>query len=131
MRAVEGREVTRLQASKQVISRPSARDAAFAAVVLLSFAVLFTPNTPSEQSIPHLDKVIHATLFGLLAATTWWRFAAHRAGLVAVVLYAAASELIQWQLIPGRDGDVRDFAADAVGALLGWLAVRRSRDQRP
>jgi VanZ family protein len=69
----------------------------------------------------------------MLAATTWWRFAAHRAGLVAVLAYAVASEVMQSTLLSGRDGDVRDVVADAVGALLGWLLVTRlaGRAQRP
>jgi VanZ family protein len=111
------------------VTAPAATDrratAAFAAVVLLSLVVLFSPRAPSEQTIPNLDKVVHAGLFALLAATTWWRFAAHRAGLVAVIAYGALSELIQWAGLAHRDGDLRDFAADFAGALLGWLAVSR------
>jgi VanZ family protein len=111
------------------VTAPAAVDrratVAFVAVVLLSLVVLFWPRTPSEETIPDLDKLVHATLFAMLAATTWWRFAAHRAGLVAVLAYAVASEVIQWVGLAHRDGDVRDVAADAAGALLGWLAVSR------
>jgi VanZ family protein len=103
--------------------------AAFVAVVLLSLVVLFAPRAPSEQGIPNLDKVVHAGLFLLLAATTWWRFAAHRAGLVAVLAYAAVSEVIQSVALANRDGDVRDFLADAVGAVLGWLVARLVRER--
>jgi VanZ family protein len=111
------------------VTGPVAQDrratVAFVAVVLLSLVVLFWPRTPSEQAIPHLDKVVHATLFALLAATTSWRFAAHRTGLVAVLVYAAVSEVIQSTLLSTRDGDIRDVAADAIGAVLGWYAVSR------
>lgn len=103
---------------------------AFVAVVLLSLVVLFSPRAPSEHAIPNLDKVVHAALFAALAATTWWRFAAHRAGLVAVVVYGALSEIIQSVLLPSRDGDIRDFSADVAGALLGWLLVRRLTERR-
>jgi VanZ family protein len=104
--------------------------AAFVAVVLLSIVVLFSPRAPSEHGIPNLDKVVHAVLFGLLAATTWWRFAAHRLGLAAVIAYGALSEVVQAVGLPRRDGDVRDFCADAAGALLGWLVVRRLTERR-
>jgi VanZ family protein len=114
-----------LLACKRVFSRPSTRDTAFVIVVLLSLVVLFWPRTPSEQTVPNLDKLVHAGLFALLAAATWWRFAAHRAGLVAVLAYGVASEIIQSVFLPNRDGDVRDVAADAAGALLGWLVVSR------
>ena len=98
---------------------------AFGAVVLLSLVVLFAPRTPSEQGIPNLDKVVHAGLFLLLSATTWWRFGARYAGLVVVIAYGAASEVIQSLALAHRDGDVRDFLADAAGALLGWVLVKR------
>ena len=101
------------------------RTAVFVAVVLLSLVVLFVPRTPSEQGIPHLDKVVHAALFAALAASTRWRFGPHLAGLITVLAYAAASELVQQHWLAKRDGDVRDLAADAVGALLGWLLARR------
>lgn len=99
--------------------------AAFVAVVLLSLVVLFAPRAPSEHAIPNLDKVVHAGLFLLLSATTRWRFAAHRAGLVAVIAYGGLSEVIQHVALAHRDGDIRDFCADAAGALLGWLLARR------
>ena len=103
---------------------------AFVAVALLSAVVLFTPRTPSEQTVPNLDKLVHAALFALLAATTWWRFAAHRAALVAVLVYAAASEVIQATVVTSRDGDVRDFAADAIGAVAGWFLAHRLSARR-
>ena len=98
---------------------------AFGAVVLLSLVVLFAPRAPSEHVIPNLDKVVHAGLFLLLAVTTWWRFGARWAGLVSVIAYGAASEVIQSLALAHRDGDVRDFFADAAGALLGWILARR------
>jgi len=99
--------------------------AAFVAVVLLSLVVLFSPRAPSEQGIPNLDKVVHAGLFLLLAATTWWRFGGRWAGLLALIAYGALSEVIQSLTLAHRDGDVRDFLADAVGAVLGWTLARR------
>jgi VanZ family protein len=98
---------------------------AFAAVAVLSLVVLFSPRAPSESTIPNLDKVVHAGLFLLLCATAWWRFAGHRAVLPLVLLYGALSEVIQSVGLATRDGDVRDFTADAAGALLGWVLARR------
>ena len=97
---------------------------AFVAVVLLSLVVLFAPDAPSEHAIPNVDKVVHATLFLLLAATTWWRFDGRLAALASVVGYGGLSEVIQSVALPSRDGDVRDVLADAPGALLGWVVVR-------
>ena len=104
--------------------------AALVAVVLLSLVVLFWPRTPGDSAIPNLDKFVHAGLFALLAATTSWRFAAHRVGLVAVLAYAVASEVIQSTLVSTRDGDLRDVAADVSGAILGWFLAKWVRARR-
>ncbi|MBK5306119.1 MAG: VanZ family protein [Frankiaceae bacterium] len=105
---------------------------AFVAVVVLSLVVLFSPRAPGGGGIG-LDKLVHASLFALLAATTWWRFAAHRAGLVAVLAYAALSEVAQSLLLASRSGDVRDVCADAAGVIVGWIVARRlsERPSRP
>jgi len=95
------------------------------AVVVLSLVVLFAPHAPSEHVIPHLDKVVHATLFLLLAGTTHWRFGDRLPLLATVIAYGALSEVIQGVALPSRDGDVKDALADAVGALLGWWLARR------
>jgi VanZ family protein len=98
--------------------------------VLVSLIVLFVPRTPSEESIPHVDKVVHAGVFLVLAATTRWRFGPRVAGLAAVLAYAVASELIQWHWLAHRDGDWRDATADAVGAVAGWLLAGRLLTRR-
>ncbi len=38
-------------------------------------------------------------------------------------MYAGLSEVIQYSLIPGRDGDVLDFSADLVGIGIAGLAL--------
>jgi len=92
---------------------------------VLSLVILFSPSTPSEGGLYGLDKVVHATLFAALALTTRWRFGR---GLVFVLAYAAASEVLQAVLPISRDGNVPDVLADAVGALVGWYwASRRAR----
>ena len=78
---------------------------ALVAVVLLSLVVLFSPRAPGAGGIG-LDKLVHASLFALLAATTWWRFAGHRYGFAAVLGYAALSEVAQAVLLATRNGEV-------------------------
>ena len=95
---------------------------AFVAVVLLSLIVLFSPRTPSTGGIYGVDKVVHCTLFGLLAATTRWRFGR---GLPWVIGYAVLSEVLQATLPISRDGDPFDALADSVGACAGWWLARR------
>ena len=87
-----------------------------------SLVVLFSPSTPSDGGIYGVDKLVHATLFAALAATTRARFGR---GLLLVLLYAPASEVLQAVLPIHRDGNVPDALADVTGALVGWWAVTR------
>ena len=109
--------------------------AAFAAVAVLSLVVLFSPRGPSPASgLGHLDKVVHLTLFALLAATARWRFGPAPAVLLAVCAYAPLSELVQGLALPGRQADWYDGVADLTGVALGWLLASRllrAPDDRP
>ena len=104
--------------------------AAFAVVVLVSFAVLFAPGSDVPPSPPGVDKLVHGGLFLALALSGRW--AGIRTGVLALglPLYAAASELIQTVPALHRDGSVGDWLADVVGVLLGlliWHLVERRR----
>jgi len=82
------------------------------------------------------DKVLHAAeyagfaLFLALAisASPSPRISPWVAGiaLAAAVLFAASDEFHQ-TLVPGRDGNLPDFVADAVGAVLGAALVHAWR----
>jgi VanZ family protein len=99
---------------------------AFAAVVVLSLYVLFWPS-PADGGVtlPGADKLVHAGLFLLLALTARLRFGGAAVVLVAVLGYAALSELVQAGLLSRRSGDLLDLLADSAGALLGWQLARR------
>ena len=94
-------------------------------MVVLSLYVLFTPRAGGEGLFPGADKVVHAVLFGLLAATTRWRFGPALVALAAVAVYAVASEVVQGALLSTRSGDAYDVLADLLGAALGWLLAAR------
>ena len=97
----------------------------------VQLAGVYLPGSavPSEVSIPYADKVVHFLIFGVptylfarLTGRTW---------LVAAIFLAhgAVSEFVQ-TFIPGRDPDVFDFTADAVGvaaAIVAILVVARRR----
>jgi VanZ family protein len=76
------------------------------------------------EAVPGLDKAIHVVLFGGLAFLLTWN--AERQGRARVfskvfgltVAAAALIEVMQAPL-PYRSGDVWDFLAGAVGALIG------------
>jgi VanZ family protein len=91
----------------------------------------FRPSTGAESGLPW-DKANHALAFVVLTtlAGRGWP-ALSRTMLVLIMLAAGVGiELIQGLPQVGRDADVWDVAADAVGiaaglALLSWLQRRR------
>jgi VanZ family protein len=103
---------------------------AFAVAVLVSLAVLFAPPSDVPSSPPGVDKLVHAGLFLVLAFTSRW--AGIREVLVGVALvgYAAVSEVVQGTDLVGRDASAGDWVADVVGVALGlllWRSVARVR----
>ena len=93
---------------------------------MLSLYVLFWPSPAGAGvTLPGADKLVHAVLFLLLAGTAALRFGAGARVLAVVLAYAVASEVVQAVLLAERSGDDWDVLADGVGAVVGWLAVRR------
>jgi VanZ family protein len=76
------------------------------------------------------DKLGHAVMYGVLAVLVV--VGGRRSGgrrpwlwaLLVVAVVAAGDELHQ-RIVPGRDSDILDWAADMTGALLGVAAVRQ------
>jgi len=92
---------------------------AFGLAALVSLAVLFAPASDVPSAPPGVDKIVHASLFAALAVTGRWAGVARGVLATVLVLYAAASEVIQGLI--GRDAAVGDLLADVVGVLLGLL----------
>lgn len=85
-----------------------------------------------------LDKLLHlvayAVLGALLVGPFFPRLGAARAVVAAAAIATAYGASDEWHqsFVPNRSADVRDLAADAVGAVLGAgtvvaLRVRRAR----
>jgi hypothetical protein len=105
---------------------------AFAVAALVSLAVLFAPPSDVPSSPPGVDKIVHFSLFAVLALTGRWAGVGRGALAGLLVLYAAVSELLQGTDLVGRDASVADLVADSAGVVAGlllWrlLASRRSR----
>jgi VanZ family protein len=104
--------------------RPSRDRLLLALTVAVQLVVLYAPRAPSAGSVPGLDKVVHAAVFGAVA------WAALRCGFarspVAVVLVAHAvlSEVLQAGLLPARSGDPLDVVADLAGVVLALVLGR-------
>ena len=107
--------------------------ACFAVAVVLSFVILFAPGSDVPPSPPGVDKLVHGSLFAVLALTGLWAGIRSRWFSLALAVYAGVSELIQMLPALERDGSFGDYAADVAGALVGflvWVAVARRRAAR-
>jgi VanZ family protein len=108
------------------------RIAAVAALALV-LALLLGPATAVETGRPGLDKIAHFASFGLvlwsLGVLFQRRCRLHLA--LAALAIGALTEGIQ--ALVGRDADLLDFVADALGvavALGVWAAWRGFRPRR-
>ncbi|MBP2477334.1 VanZ family protein [Crossiella equi] len=98
--------------------------------MLLSVVILFTPASGVPSAPPGTDKVIHFSLFLLLAVTGCLARFPVLPLLVGLAVWAGLSEVLQAVLPIGRTGGVADALADVLGALAGvagWHLVRRWR----
>ncbi|SFL84766.1 VanZ family protein [Geodermatophilus ruber] len=101
---------------------------AFAVVVLVSLAVLFTPGSDIPSAAPGVDKIVHVALFASLAVTGLWAGIRTAVLVGLLVLYAAASEVVQALSALERSGSVADWAADVLGVIAGlllWAGIAR------
>lgn len=78
--------------------------------------------------LPHMDKVVHFTMFFCLAflirSLRWQETIDNRLYafyLIGGVLYAALTEVVQYCFIAMRNGDILDFGCDVVGMALSVL----------
>ncbi len=85
---------------------------------------------------PHgADKVAHLAIYGVLGALiarACWRTGSRSAVRVVVLSMLLAttyglSDEIHQRFVPGRQFELADLLADAVGALLGALLMARAR----
>ena len=87
---------------------------------------------PRVKPVVGIDKVVHLLMYAAFAFLCLWGYRKQffsngieyqkRALLLAVVIsiaYGGLTEIMQEYLVPKRTGDWVDFAADAIGTLVG------------
>jgi VanZ family protein len=104
---------------------------AFVAAVALQLYGVYAPREAGPQvGIPGIDNAAHFFLFASVAFLGLKVGLPARWLLGALAANAIVSELVQYWLLPQRDGDPFDALADligvAVGSWLGFLAARRT-----
>lgn len=105
---------------------------AVTAIVIL-YATLWPDPAGADKLplVPHLDKIIHAIMFGGLAGAMAFDYSRLRnipkPSVSRMALFAAISataggiiELLQQAMHLGRGCDIYDFASDCLGAAVAW-----------
>ena len=105
-------------------------------VAVILYATLFPDPAGVDDLplIPHIDKLIHAIMFGGLAGALAFDYSrSHNipkpsprtmaAFAIASTLVGGGIELLQDAMQLGRGADWFDFLADAVGALVAYFAA--------
>jgi VanZ family protein len=87
-------------------------------------------DLPSRPAVPHLDKLEHFAAYGVLGALLAWGWlGAGRVPpwwlLLALASLLGAADEYRQSLLPFRDGDVADWAADTAGAVTGFFVAVR------
>lgn len=101
------------------------------AIAALIFAAS-SRSTVAGPRIPHFDKVVHFSVYGLLGTLVCrqgrgWRGAA--VAIVAVSVYGATDEWHQ-SFVPGRSTELADWIADTAGAAVAAVLYTRWRRYR-
>ena len=96
------------------------------------------PGMDTPPPFPHMDKLLHALVFGILGAlvlgamrpgTHGYSRAQTLTALAIAATYGVLDEIHQ-HFVPGRMPDVLDVLADITGAALGiWLLHRIIRQR--
>lgn len=106
------------------------------AVLILALTLSPAPAFPEVKwiYIPHADKIVHFVLFGVLFILLMRGLMKQHSSalnnrdvlwtIVTVVLYGAATEILQAVLPSGRDADVMDWLADCAGTGFAFIVYR-------
>lgn len=94
--------------------------------LIVQVVALYTPASGDSPfpTPPHTDKVFHAASFAAVTASALLARLPARGVVVAMLVHAVLSELIQWRLLESRSGDLFDFVADAIGIAVGVVIAR-------
>ena len=93
-------------------------------------AIFFFSHQPELPSTPGGDKTAHLVAYSIMGAlfarafwfgTAWTPRTLFTAAVIVSIAYGAFDEIHQYY-VPGRHASYADFAADAIGSVIGALA---------
>jgi len=101
-------------------------------IVLLSLLPGSSLPGASFFDIPHFDKIVHCSMYGLFGFVALMESRCskqcslyHALLLFALFLLSALIEILQATVVASREAEWYDLLANCVGLLLGYLAFRR------
>ncbi len=110
-----------------VAFHPFVRALCLVAVVAVAAQLCLMPEPAFAERIVEAtwDKAVHATVYGGIAFLLWVAFNGRGIHLIwaLVALVGAVDETVQI-FTPGRDPDLHDFYADALGAMAVLLVLQ-------
>jgi VanZ family protein len=104
---------------------------------VLVAAVIILASSRSRVASPHVthvdDKIVHFSVYGLLATLVCRLSSGWKAALAALLTVSAFGVTDEWHqsFVPGRSTEVADWVADTSGAALaivlymGWTRYRQ------
>jgi len=99
-------------------------------VILVLIGIMMPGDDVPSVGIPHLDKVVHCSMFGFVTVCFYWDYLkAERKmphliyTIICIMIFGALTEVIQ-MYVPGRSCDYRDLIADTIGILLATAISR-------
>lgn len=104
----------------------------WAAIVFVLHVVQIESEGNRRKLIPHLDKVVHFTMFAVLAFLMYRALSSKTLQqgrnmlliFFVCMAYGAAMEYVQAAYFVGRDGDPLDWFADLTGTICALVFAR-------
>ena len=104
-------------------------------VLLYCLLIFIQSSFPASEHVPEFDfsdKLLHAGAYAVLGFLLYRAFSAMDNGATTVrliamsifltALYGASDEIHQY-FVPSRSAELLDFAADAIGGILGVMTA--------
>lgn len=101
------------------------------ALIAMAMWLMLIPHDPTPPMFPHQDKVMHFIAFGMITGPAALILPLRYLGFIlsAVITLAAGVEYVQTISALGRQGDILDFLAGGLGAIVAagvgrWIVVK-------
>jgi VanZ family protein len=97
----------------------------FWALICIVTTLLLMEHSESIVGFPHMDKIIHATLFAMLTAVGYLAYSKNSDRLyLGLMGYGIITECLQGLLTVTRYASLYDWIADSVGIVLCVLTIK-------